>query len=334
MLRYYFVIAWSNLPIKTIYIILSLSLNDRICSMINSLLFSLLACFWGGSFIAIKYAISDIPAFTAAFYRVFFASIFLAIIFFRSIKLNKFLWEKELIYVALAGLCSIGIPFSLLFWGEQFIAPSIAGILNGTVPFWTLIIGFVFLQDPKTISPFKITGLFLGLIGMCFIFGPKIKMQGNIEELYGLLSLVSMAVTYGIGTNLNRKILTKNQNIKGPTSLFIQHIVAAIYLGCISIFVDGPFDLELLIISKNAWSIFYLSFFSTSLAFIIFFRLIRELGSVTASSVTFFVPAVALILDIAINGHLLTLFEGIGTIIIFTSMYFLKEKKVVLPRSI
>ena len=57
--------------------------------MINGVLFSLLACFWGGSFIAIKYAISDIPAFTAAFYRVFFASIFLAIIYFRSIKLNK-----------------------------------------------------------------------------------------------------------------------------------------------------------------------------------------------------------------------------------------------------
>lgn len=297
--------------------------------MINGVLFSLLACFWGGSFVAIKYVISDIPAFTAAFYRVFFASIFLAIIYCRSIKLNKMILGKELIYVMVAGLCSIGIPFSLLFWGEQYIAPSIAGILNGTVPFWTLIIGLIFLKDPKSVSTFKVIGLFLGFIGMSFIFGPKVKMQGKIEELYGLIAIVSMSIMYGIGTNLNRKILMRNQNIQGPTSLFIQHIVAAIYLGIISLFIDGPFQWNLLLIPKNALSVFYLSFISTSLAFIIFFRLIRELGSVMASSVTFFVPAVALILDIVINNHQLTLYEGIGTLIIFLSMYFLKDRKVV-----
>jgi drug/metabolite transporter (DMT)-like permease len=301
--------------------------------MLNKALFFALALFWGGSFVAIKYLINDVPSFTAAFYRVFFAVIFLSLIYSRSIKIPKGFFGKELLYSLLAGMFSIGIPFGLLFWGERYISASLAGVLNGTVPFWTLLIGIIFLNQINRVSKEKVLGLVTGFIGISLIFGPRIKFDGNILELQGLMAVLLMAISYGIGINLNRAILTKNKIISGPISLISQHIVSALYLGCVALYMDGVPDLTLLLKPDVAISLFYLSFFSTTLAFIIFFKLIKEVGSVEASSVTFFVPAIALIIDILIFGHSLSILEGLGTVIIFVSMFLLREKKIkaVLP---
>lgn len=301
--------------------------------MLNKALFFALALFWGGSFVAIKYLINDVPSFTAAFYRVFFAVIFLSLIYSRSIKIPKGFFGKELLYSLLAGMFSIGIPFGLLFWGERYISASLAGVLNGTVPFWTLLIGIIFLNQINRVSKEKVLGLVTGFIGISLIFGPRIKFDGNILELQGLFAVLLMAISYGIGINLNRAILTKNKIISGPISLISQHIVSALYLGCVALYMDGIPDLTLLLKPDVAISLFYLSFFSTTLAFIIFFKLIKEVGSVEASSVTFFVPAIALIIDILIFGHSLSILEGLGTVIIFVSMFLLREKKIkaVLP---
>jgi len=240
--------------------------------MLNKVLFFALALFWGGSFVAIKYLINDVPSFTAAFYRVFFAVIFLSLIYFRSIKIPKGFFGKELLYSLLAGMFSIGIPFGLLFWGERYISASLAGVLNGTVPFWTLLIGIIFLNQINRVSKEKVLGLVTGFIGISFIFGPRIKFDGNILELQGLIAVLLMAISYGIGINLNRAILTKNRIISGPISLISQHIVSALYLGCVALYMDGAPDLTLLLKPDVAISLFYLSFFSTTLAFIIFFK--------------------------------------------------------------
>ncbi len=137
-----------------------------------------------------------------------------------------------------------------------------------------------------------------------------------------------MSLFYGIGININRSTLINNKIITGPLNLIIQHSISALYLGIVALLIDGPPDLTLLLKPQNAISLFYLSFISTCLAFIIFFKLIKEMGSVEASTVTFFVPAIALLLDMIITGSTLSFWEGLGTGVIFLSMYFLREKKV------
>ena len=295
--------------------------------MINFLLFGLLSLFWGGSFVAIKYLIEDIPSFTAAFYRVFFAIIFLFIIYRNKLSLPIGWWGRELFFASIAGLCSIGIPFSLLFWGERFVSPSIAGILNGTVPFWTLIISILFFGGGKDITKKKILGLVMGVSGLSFIFGPKLTLSGNLEEVYGLVALVVMALFYSVGINLNKKILSHNKIIVKSINTIVQQIVSLIYLCIILLIIDGIPDFSLLTKTQNYLSVIYLSLFSTCFAFIIFYRLIAVFGAVKASTVTFFVPPIALLLDGLIYGRRLSLYESLGALIIILSMFMLKEQK-------
>ena len=289
----------------------------------------MLALFWGGSFVAIKILIEDVPSFSAAFLRVFLATIFLIIYFFPSLRKEKFANKKSYFVSALTGLCSIGIPFSLLFWGENYIAPSIAGVINGTVPIWTLIIALIFMGDLEKITKKKLIGLLFGLIGIAFIFAPKLTLTGKEGELMGMMAIVLMAIFYAIGINLNKRILAKFK-IPNSHNLIIQHTVSALYLLALVVSIETFPKIETLLMTKNFISILYLSLISTTLAFIIFFRLIQNIGPVRASSVTFFVPAVALILDGLIYGHRLTMTEGIGAAIIFVSMGLLREtgKKV------
>lgn len=276
---------------------------------------------------AIKYLIHDVPAFSAAFYRVFFAIIFLVIIYIRKLSLPKGWFGKELFYSISAGLCSIGIPFSLLFWGEKYVSPSMAGVLNGTVPFWTLIISILFFGGLKEITLTKIFGLVTGFAGIAFIFGPKLSLSGNPMEIYGLLAIVFMSIFYAVGINFNKRILSKNKIIVKSLNTIVQQVGSVIYLAFVMLVFDGVPDLLLLTKPVNYLSVLYLSLFSTSLAFIIFYRLIDYFGAVKASTVTFFVPPIALCLDGLLFGRQLTFYEGVGATIIIASMFMLRSKK-------
>lgn len=293
--------------------------------MIDKLLFILLAIFWGGSFLAIQNTIEIIPSFTSAFYRVFFSTIFIFIFFHKDLFSLKKIPSKEIIISALTGLCAVGIPFGLLFWGEKYVSPSVAAIINGTVPLWTLLFSVTVFGDKTILNFTKKLGVILGIIGLFFIFYPKLILKNEALELYGLLAIFFMAISYAIGINLNRKIQITNKHLSNRQNLIVQQFSSAVFLLLSCLVIDGVPNLNLLTNKIVAGSIFYLSFFSTALAFIIFYRLIRTLGSVKAASVTYFVPAVAVILDNLIFKRSLLMNEYIGSVIVFVSIYFLQR---------
>lgn len=294
--------------------------------MIDKILFVLLALFWGGSFLAIQNTIEVIPSFTSAFYRVFLSTIFLILFFFKDfLKILK-VEKSEIISSALTGLCAVGIPFGLLFWGEKYISPSIAAVINGTVPLWTLFFSVLFFKEKNIFTKNKVFGVFLGIIGILFIFYPKLNFRNEENEVLGLIAIIGMAISYAIGINLNRKIQNINIHLSNKQNLIIQQMFSSVFLlGCL-LLIEGKPKLQLLLDTKVSMSIIYLAFFSTTLAFIIFYRLIRNLGSVKASSVTYFVPAVALLLDNLIFDRKLANYEYAGSAIIFLSLYFIQKK--------
>jgi drug/metabolite transporter (DMT)-like permease len=295
--------------------------------MINYLLFGLLAIFWGGSFVAIKEVLTTLPSFTGAFYRIFFSFLFLIIIYIRSLKFPQGFWGKELFHISICGLFSIAIPFSLLFLGEVHISPSMAGVLNGTVPFWTLIVGIIFFNTGPDTTKSQVLGLVVGFIGIVFIFAPKLAFSGDSKEILGLVLVTVMAWSYSVGINLNKKIMGQVSIIPRHLNLIVQQFVSVVFLAVVVFIVDGVPDLALLNSPNILGSTLYLAFFSTCIGYIIFYRLIHEIGAVKASTVTFFVPPIALTLDSLIYGRELTSFELIGAGIILLSMVLLRAKK-------
>lgn len=297
--------------------------------MKNYSLFALLAAFWGGSFIAIKYVIAGMPPIVGAAVRVGIALCCLLVLFAamrKSIALPRSLWWK----VWLTGLFAQGFPFALLFWGERSISAGLAGILNGTVPIWTLAIGLTCFPHQEERSWRKVIGLALGVVGIAILFSPTVRFGGSQQELLGTAAVLGMAVSYAIGTTLNRHLLAGTHKVDFYANLIHQHIASLLFLALAAFWIEGSptamfRDINLPAIVASC----YLGICSTALAWIAFYHLIREWGAVRASSVTYVVPAVAMLFDRLFFAKHPSVYEGIGFAIILAGILLIQRRTVV-----
>ncbi len=261
----------------------------------DAFLFGLLAAFWGGSFVAIKFAVDAFPPSFCAMLRVGVALAALSIVFVgerRKLRVRG----PALRRMWLAGLFAQGIPFAFLFWGERRVSPGLAGIINGTVPVWTFLLGYV--SGAETFTRRKTAGLALGFIGIAVICAPMLSFSGTRRELLGATAVFVMALSYGVGTRLTRAILSGKNPADFRANAFHQNCASVVFLALVSRFTETwPSATAVAGSPAAVAAILYLGVCSTAAAFLIYFHLIRQWGAVRASAVTYVVPVVALFWD-------------------------------------
>lgn len=262
---------------------------------VDLLLFALLAAFWGGSFVAIKFAVDAFPPSFSAMLRVGVALVVLAALFLggrRDLRVPGPLLRR----MWLAGVFAQGIPFAFLFWGERRVSPGLAGIVNGTVPLWTFIFGLVLGAESFTRR--KTIGLLLGFVGIAVICAPVLSFSGTRAELLGTSAVFVMALSYGVGTRMTRSILSGKNPADFRANAFHQNCASFVFLLIVSLIAEPwPSASAVLGAPGASVAILYLGVCSTAAAFLIYFHLIREWGAVRASAVTYVVPVVALFWD-------------------------------------
>ncbi len=268
----------------------------------NFIFFILVASFWSGSFVAIQPLVKAMPPIAAGALRIGVAIIFLTILL--SIKKIPLIVAKEIRWrVWLTGLFAFGLPFSLLFWGEKSVSPGLAGIINGTVPIWVFILGAIFSPGAEAITGRKVTGLALGILGVLLIFLPKLLTTNANSSLLGALAVAGMAWSYATGVLLNRSLFTKNVALHPFANLYQQLLAGFLAISTLSVFFEGwPHPQSWAPSSTVLWGEIYLGCFSTTLAFMMFYHLIKAWGSVRAATVTYVVPTLALGFDLILNG--------------------------------
>lgn len=287
----------------------------------NALLYIIVAAFWGGSFIAIKPLVEVIPPMYAAALRIAIAVVFLTLMLplMKTPLLIRTPIKKR---IWLTGQFAFTVPFALLFWGEQRIAPGLAGILNGTVPLFVFALGAIFTPKAEAINTRRVVGLLFGILGLIVIFYPQIAAsEGN--SLLGTVAVTLMAVSYAVSTLMNRSIFTGNTEVHPFTNLFQQLLASLCVLGPLALLFNtwptiDPKDYTML-----ATSTLYLGVGSTSIAFVLFYRLIKAWGAVRASTVTYVIPVAALFFDFIINHKAPSLSEAAGVLIVTAGVVIL-----------
>lgn len=290
----------------------------------NHLMYVIIACFWGGSFVAIKVVVESYPPIIGAALRVAVALASLGLFF---AVLGKPLGlPRELRWKAwLTGAFAQAIPFSLLFWGERHVSPGVAGIGNGTVPIWTFLLGALFLGAQEAVSARKIAGLAFGVLGMAIISLPLIEFNGGREELLGTLAVFGMALSYAVAAVLNRRLLAGKRPIDFHANLFQQHAASLVLLALEAWLLGAELRLAPLFASKPlALSILYLGLCSTAIAWILFYHLIKEWGAFRATSVTYAVPVTALLFDFIFFGNLPSPREAMGALAILSGVIMIQ----------
>lgn len=282
--------------------------------------FCLTSLFWGGSFIGIRYAIEDFSPFFAAFLRVFVCFVFL--VFFLLIKkqsVRSALWLKS----TLSGLFTMGIPWVFLFWGEKFVSPAVASIINSTVPIFVVLFT-PFITPLDKLSWHKKLGVLVGFSGVVVIFGPSVGQDGLSLYVKGLLAIVMMAVCYAIGILWSRRLA---QRVISMVHLFYQCVGAGLFLLAFSLIFEKNL-MASQISGRAVFSILYLGLCSTVLAWLMFYQIIKNVGSVQASAATMCVPVIAVLLDWILLGKIILLHQATGAVLILCGLFLINRYRI------
>jgi drug/metabolite transporter (DMT)-like permease len=282
------------------------------------ILITILALIWGSSFILIKKGLDGLQPLQLAGLRVISAAIILlpwSLPNLRKIPKDKFK------FLLLVGLMGNLIPAFLFAYAQLHIKSSMAGMLNGLTPVFTLLIGALLFHDK--ITPKKVWGILIGLIGSSTLL--FIGSDGQIGELNKFALLIVIAtICYGTGVNVIKgKLQGVKSSITSSTS-----ILFTLPFGLFYLIYDGYF-LELAdnpSLHEASLYVILLGVMSTGFALMLFYKLIELSNPLTASTVTYFIPFVAILWGV-FDGEQLFLAHFVALSIILFGVFLVNRAK-------
>ena len=280
------------------------------------LLLTLLSLVWGSSFILMKRGLVGLTPFQMGALRLIFAFSFLIIVGFKAVfKIPSYKWK----YVALTSLFGNGLPVFLFAYAQTGIKSSVSGILNSLTPLYTLLIGAVAFG--LTFVRNQVLGILLGLTGCLFLvyFGK----EGNGETHYFHASLVVIATfCYALNVNLIKKYLSDVSPLAISTGNFSVMFIPALIILFSNGYGDVMMQPETI---KSTLFVLILGMVGTGIANILYYQLIQISSPLFASSVTYFIPIVAMSWGL-LDGESLNFMQVIGAGIILCGVYLASKK--------
>ena len=248
-------------------------------------IFAVLAFIWGTSFILMKNALLVYSSEQVAALRM--ASAWVVVIGMAVFHIRK-VPKSKLKFFFLSGMLGSFIPAFLFTAAQMHIDSSSSGILNSLTPCFTFVVGALFFQQRTSIM--KFVGLLLGFLGCVILI--TINQKGEVSlNAYGLL-VVFATVLYGFNINITKKYLSEINPVHIATiSIAMIGTLAIIYL-----FGFTDFITRLKTIEGANESLGYaviLGVFGTGMSSILFYKMLQMSSPIFASSVTYFVPIVA-----------------------------------------
>jgi len=259
------------------------------------LLLLLLACIWGSSFILMKkgMATSDgIAIFSdtqVGSLRMLIASLVLLPFGLSHLKHIKTL--KQFISLSIVGFFGNFFPAFLFTYSETGISSGFAGMLNSFTPIFTVLIGYFIFKVKLT--PIQIIGILIGTVGIYFLMsaGKSISKTGNWSHI---IAVVVATLFYGISLNTIKHTLQQFSAVQitslAFTVLLPPSLIAAFGTDTFTTMRTNPYA------GQGLFYIAILSVVGTALAVILFNRIIRVKSALFASSVTYFIPVVAVVI--------------------------------------
>lgn len=238
-------------------------------------LLAVLATLWGASYTFIRIGVETIPPITFIAARTLIAGgLLVAIIKMRGLSLPKdpAIWKRFFIQACINSV----IPFTLIAWAEQTVNAGLATILNSTTPIFAFLLT-VLITRHEAVTMRKLLGTIAGVIGISLIIGME-AFQGVGKELIAQLAIVAATISYAAAAIFGRGFKGLDPMMPAAGSM----VCGAVILIPVSLIVDQPWTIAPS--ADSLLALLGLSVFSTALAFVIYFRLIHTLGSVSTTS--------------------------------------------------
>lgn len=277
-----------------------------------------LSLIWGSSFILIKKGLTVYSPLEVAGIRIFTASLFMmpfAISRFRRVD------KKYYFLIFFTGFIGSFIPAILFAVAQTRLDSAITGIMNALTPAFVMIVGVLFYRQRTTML--QVAGLILAFGGTAMLM--FIRTGGTVENVNFFMLLVVLAtLLYGINVN----ILKFNLSEIGHLAISSISIFSIGFLAAAQLFFFTDFTQKLMHEEKAFLALFYITFLGmigTGFALMLFNKLLKITSPIFSSSVTYFIPIVAVFWGI-IDGERLTLLHFLSMAVIITGVFMTNRK--------
>ena len=278
----------------------------------------ILCCIWGSTWLFIKIGLRDLPPITFAGIRFVIAATILVLL----ALISRARWprtRKDWLVIAISGTLQFALNYGLVFWGEQYISSGLAAVLQSTFPAFGLVIAhFDLPHERMTVT--EVFGVLLGVLGVAVIFSDQLSIAGKLA-LFGSVALVlsaffgsySNVLVKAYGTHLDPRMLAAGQMIFGFVPLL-----------AIGIFTEGN-PLRFHWTTTAVICLLYLVVVGSVIAFALYYWLVRHMDVTNTMLIVLVTPVVAVVIGMIVlheqlNWRLvaggLCIISGIGLIVL------------------
>ena len=276
----------------------------------NWFLFIFVGFLWGIPYLLIKVAVDELSPAVIVFSRVAIGSLILIPMAMRLGSLMPAI--KAWRYVIPYAIGEMVGPWFLITAAEEKMSSGLAGLLVATVPIWATLIAS--MHGDKTVWQSKrLIGIFIGFIGIVLVVG--IESFSGRQSIVAIFMILVAAIGYAWAVTM---VTTKIPHIE-PISINAVAMVFTMVVYLPFLILHAPEKTPSI---EALGSVIILGLFPTALAFILFFQLIKDIGTARGSLVTYLNTAFAVLLGVIILREPFTLGIAIGLPLVLIGSYF------------
>ena len=263
-----------------------------------------LAALWGASFLFMRMGAAEFGPVALIAVRVGGAALFLLPLLHWRGQLGEL--RRHWRAIAVVGITNSALPFLGFAYATLSITAGLAAIFNAASPLFGALIAWLWLKDRLT--PMRVAGLVIGFAGVLWLAWDKASFKPGGSG-WATLACIAASVLYGWSASLTKKHL---QGV-APLAVAAGSQLSATLVLALPAVLWWPAAPP----SGVAWlTATLLAVLCTGVAYIMYFRLIANVGPANAIAVTFLVPAFAVLWGWALLDEQLTAVMLIGCAVI------------------
>ena len=264
----------------------------------------LLAAVWGASFLFMRTATPEFGAVALVAVRTAVAAVFLLpILLFTRKHIDVVKYWKPILFV---GLVNTAIPFCLFSYATVELGAGFGSILNATAPMFGALVGYLWLRDQ--LSPVAVVGLITGFAGVVVISSARSGLQLDVAVV-PVLAALAATFSYGVAACYAKRYLVGVGTLAIATG---SQAYAALALAPFAV-LYWPEQMP----SMSAWwQVIVLGVACTAFAYILYFRLIANVGAAKAITVAYLVPVFGVLWGVIFLAEIVTVTLMVGAALI------------------
>jgi drug/metabolite transporter (DMT)-like permease len=272
-------------------------------SLLDFTLLVSLGVLWGIPYALTKISLATIPPLTLVAARVVIAAVILWLVAFsKGLTIPR--QRSVLTRLFVQGCIGCVIPYVLITFGQQSVHSALAAILNSTGPLFVCFINLVWIRrERETLG--RLVGVTIGLGGVVLIAGASAVLDLGRTTI-GQLAIILATFSSAVGVIHGRRFATIAPEIAAAGTL----TSAGILLTPLCFLFESPLSSKPTIAAIVALLLNAVA--ATAIGFVVYFRLIRTIGSTGTASVGYLKPAVGVLIGWALMGEPLTWTSIIG----------------------